>query len=360
MASPPACSRLNGGRPGICGNSQRPSPSLSAGYVFQHALPSMGVGSLNPGRPLLLTPSAGPRTRAKATFGVRAALIGALVSAATSTSSGQLPQPPIGVLDHTVWTIRDGAPSGLRALVQSADGVLWIGATTGLYRFDGVRFEQFQPPGSQRLPSLWISTLLALPDTTLWIGYSMGGLSVLARGRLVSYSRQDGLPDGTAVAIARDSSGDMWVATTTGLARLHSGRWQQIAAERGYPGGMTVALLMDRRGTLWAAAHVGVFTLRRGATRFVRQAPPLDREGGGFGVLREAPDGSIWGSSTTLGLTRLSDTAGRQVPARMEAEGVREAWDLAIDRHRNAWISVPSGLVRVSLAGIDDQALSNR
>ena len=167
-------------------------------------------------------------------------------------------------------------------------------------------------PTPQPLPFLSISALLALPDSTLWVGYTFGGASVLARGRVVSYSQRDGLPEGTINAIARDSAGDIWAATTTGLARLYGGRWQRIGAESGYPGGPASDLLVDRRGTLWAPTGAGVFVLPRGAIRFVWQAPPLDAAGNGSaGIPREAPDGSVWGASTTLGLTRLSDSAGR-------------------------------------------------
>ena len=215
---------------------------------------------------------------------LRAALTCAFMSAWLSTARGQHPEPPIEALDHTVWTVRDGAPSGVHVIAQSADGVLWLGAQTGLYRFDGVRFEPFEPPASQQLPALAISALLALPDSTLWIGYFMGGVSVLARGRLVHYSKRDGLPEGTITAIARDSAGDTWVATTTGLAHLHGGSWQRVGPERGYPGGMAPDLLVDRRGTLWAPTVSGVFVLPRGARRFVWQAPSLDPDALGAGL----------------------------------------------------------------------------
>jgi signal transduction histidine kinase/ligand-binding sensor domain-containing protein len=282
--------------------------------------------------------------------GVRAALLGALVCAAGSTTRGQQPDPPVEALDHTVWTVRDGAPSGVRALAQSADGVLWIGANSGLYRFDGMRFEPFEPPSSRPLPALSVSALLALPDGTLWIGYNVGGVSVLARREVVSYGQRDGLPEGTVNAFARDSAGDVWAATTTGLARLRGGRWHRVGAESGFPGGMTPWLLVDRRGTLWAPTPAGVFVLPRGARRFSWQAPSLAPSGEGVGMPDEAPDGSVWGASLTLGLTRLSDSAGRATPARPAAERLREAITVTVDRRANAWVAGPASLSRVALA----------
>ena len=283
-------------------------------------------------------------------MGVRAALMCALISIAGPAARAQQPAPAIGQLDHTAWTIRDGAPSGVQALAQSADGMLWIGTTTGLFQFDGVKFEPVEPPGGVPLPALSVSALLAMADGRLWIGYNRGGASVLTRDRLVTYGEGDGMPGGTVTAFAVDSAGDIWAATTAGLTRFRANRWERIGPESSYPGGMTTDLLVDRRGALWAAASSGVFVLARGDTRFTARASSLDPTGSGGGMPREAPDGSVWGASMTLGLTRLSDPVGNATPMRPEADRLRVAWALIIDRHSNAWLTEGTGrLVRVPL-----------
>jgi ligand-binding sensor domain-containing protein len=283
-------------------------------------------------------------------FGRTAALSCVLItSTAVPTLPGQRPGSAVGELDHAVWTTRDGAPAGVTTLAQSVDGVLWIGTTTGLYRFDGVRFERFELPDSQPSPSRAITALLAMPDSTLWIGYVMGGASVLSHHRTQSYSQRDGLPEGAITAFARDSAGDIWLATSRGLARMHRHQWQRIGAGHGFPSGMTRDLFVDRRGTLWAHTNAGIFVFPRGASRFARQGPPLDPGSTASGMSREAPNGSVWGTSPTLGLTRLSDSTGRLTPQQPAAEHVRDAFLLEIDRRGNAWMAGPDGLVLVSL-----------
>jgi hypothetical protein len=48
---------------------------------------------------------------------------------------------------HTSWRVQDGAFNGIpTAIVQTADGYLWIGTSSGLMRFDGVRFVPWMPP----------------------------------------------------------------------------------------------------------------------------------------------------------------------------------------------------------------------
>ena len=46
---------------------------------------------------------------------------------------------------HTAWTAKEGAPPEIWALDQGPDGFLWLGTGSGLYRFDRIRFERFQP-----------------------------------------------------------------------------------------------------------------------------------------------------------------------------------------------------------------------
>jgi signal transduction histidine kinase/ligand-binding sensor domain-containing protein len=251
----------------------------------------------------------------------------------------QQPSPTLGQLAHRRWTTRDGAPSVIVALAQSADGFLWIGSSTGLYRFDGVRFERFEPPAGQTMLSAGIQTLSATPDGSLLIGYNAGGISVLTGGRLTHHRVSDGVPSGSVMGLTRDAVGAVWVGTSFGLGRQVNGKWERIGAKHGYPGGVTAHLLIDRRETLWAAETTGVFVLRRGADKFVRWAPTLDGPGGRTGHIQEAPDGTIWGQSPWLGLVRLTDATGQSPvvgwSSRPDTKGFYYAM---IDRHADAWL----------------------
>ena len=67
-------------------------------------------------------------------------------------------------LYHTTWTAKDGAPGHVRALAQTTDGYLWVGSTIGLFRFDGLHRENYEPPSGTMLPSTSVKSLLADPD----------------------------------------------------------------------------------------------------------------------------------------------------------------------------------------------------
>src|SRR5262245_33487320 len=67
----------------------------------------------------------------------------------------------IAQMVHTSWTGKDGAPQSINGLAQTSDGMLWIGSAAGLFTFDGLRFEAFNPrSGSPLLPASSIESLM--------------------------------------------------------------------------------------------------------------------------------------------------------------------------------------------------------
>src|SRR5215216_6158882 len=101
---------------------------------------------------------------------------------------------PITQLVHTTWTWKDGAPTDIRDLAQTADGSLWIGSDSGLTKFDGARFVQFKPNSADTLPTSGVRSLTPARDGTLWIVWRNGWVSRLHNGRLNTFGERDGLP----------------------------------------------------------------------------------------------------------------------------------------------------------------------
>ena len=173
-------------------------------------------------------------------------------------------------MHHTAWTAKDGLIGRPTHLAQTSDGFLWIATTNGLYRFDGVAFERYQP-GDEALPAAAVESLLAAKDGGLWVGYTRGGASFIAPdGRVVNYSVDDGLPIGVIRSIAQDHDGTVWVAATGGLARLEGGRWQMVRMDWNYPCRSAWRVFVDRDGTVWVggASPNRVLSLPKGTRTF--------------------------------------------------------------------------------------------
>jgi signal transduction histidine kinase/ligand-binding sensor domain-containing protein len=253
---------------------------------------------------------------------------------------------------HTAWRVEDGAPGAIRDLAQGADGVLWIASERGLFQFDGVRFERFNPPPGQTLPQHPPLVLLAMPDTSLWIGHFTSGVSVIHEGKIITYGAEDGLPGGAVTAVARDSAGTMWAATSRGLARLVGGRWQEVDSAAGYPGGYTEPVFVDASGSVWAAAGPEIYVLAKGASRFEkRELRGVGYPGADVDVLAPAPDGSVWAIYRTHGVFPLADGRGGPPPSRNLAFADTGIYALTWSRDHPAVALGTSGrLVRLWLA----------
>ena len=195
----------------------------------------------------------------------------------------------IGQFHHTAWTLRDGMPAYVNALAQTPDGYLWIGASSGLYRFDGIHLEPFE----QRLPGGAVLTLAVTSSGDLWIG-SSSGVSRLSQGRLTTFTVPGlGQPSGVHhLAIGRN--GEVWVATDK-VARFDGSNWQVMDSDWGSselyrkPGGVW-GLAVARDGVVWTKNLLGLYFLKPGSTRFIK----AEGYAGSIIDFARAADGRLW------------------------------------------------------------------
>jgi signal transduction histidine kinase/ligand-binding sensor domain-containing protein len=191
---------------------------------------------------------------------------------------------------HTAWTVREGAPGQVTALAQTSDGYLWLGTQTGLYRFDGVKFERYRPHEGGDFLASSVASLYAPPSGGLWVGFRYGVASFVEGDRATHYAAASGLPTATIYAIGGTQDGRVWAATFNGLARLDGHHWSVVGASMGLPGNRARNLSVDREGRLWVATDQALAWLPRGGTRFELATRAVGR----VNRIAEAPDGSIW------------------------------------------------------------------
>jgi ligand-binding sensor domain-containing protein len=151
---------------------------------------------------------------------------------------------------HTAWGPKDGAPSPVTALAQTSDGYLWLGSHDGLYRFDGVVFERYQPQSGGPFPVGTVGSLLALPNGDLWIGFMPGAVSLLRNGNATNYTVREGVPNGGIWSFAQDRGGTIWAATSSGLARLEGDRWKDVGKDWNFPGKSASKTFLHRQRTI--------------------------------------------------------------------------------------------------------------
>src|SRR5579862_8278059 len=190
------------------------------------------------------------QTVARRTFLLWLGVILIVFVASPSVHGGTDPSPHLQV-GHDYWTSKDGAPGDIQALAQTHDGFLWLGSPSGLFRFDGTRFERFNPPFGDRLLSTNVMCLLAPPSGGLWIGYTFGGFSFLDNGRVTNYAL-----DVPVRYMARSRNGVVWAATSAGLWKFEAARWQPVGVDWSAPTGAVLQIAFDAEGTLWVLTGV--------------------------------------------------------------------------------------------------------
>jgi signal transduction histidine kinase len=186
----------------------------------------------------------------------RAAIL--LLAACAGLGDAGADGPALQQLHHTVWTINDGLPDHVSVISQGADGLLWLGTTAGLYRFDGVRFEKFEPAGVV-FPDQDVYALGAAPDGSMWVGWRIRGISRIKDGQVTSYGAQGGIHNGSTWGFAFEPNGHVWAAGVSGLSRFDGKQWEAIGKEHGYGGSMAHIVFVDKAATLAVFGPQGLF-----------------------------------------------------------------------------------------------------
>ena len=238
---------------------------------------------------------------------------------------------------HTGWSALDNGPTDVLGIAQTSDGWLWLAAGTGLYRFDGKRFERLDHIDGNALLSSSVRTLYAPPEGGLWIGYRMGGgLSHFHNGRAKHYAAGDGLPGGAVSSIVRAPDGALWVAARDGLARLDGGgdRFAAIAISAGLPQRRARQVLFDRDGRQWVAMQGGVYSRPDTRSAFQPASPRGDLSG-----MALAPDGTVWAGDAG-GYHRMAPADAPQGHPALRGNGMH------FDRDGNMWLFRGGGVER--------------
>ena len=110
------------------------------------------------------------------------------------------------------WTERDGLPSAhIYAITQDAAGYLWLGTSTGVIQFDGVRFRLWDALQGTPYMATAVLALLASRDGSFWVGFgSDQGLARWQNGRLISVLEPERpSPRCGSVAVRRHAGNDL-------------------------------------------------------------------------------------------------------------------------------------------------------
>jgi signal transduction histidine kinase/ligand-binding sensor domain-containing protein len=264
------------------------------------------------------------------------------------------PNRSLAQMFHRTFTRDDGLAGAVTALAQTPDGYLWIGTDSGVFRFDGVRFEHIT---DRRIPSLDIRNLAVTPDGDLWIAYGHGGVSRMRGSSITYFAPGAGGPSGEANAFrtARQGGG-LWLVADLLPWRFNGHRWIEMTGDWRGPntqGGGLWSLAAGRDGTVWGKDGEHLYYCRPGCARFAMA--PANYAGGVMSIASGGPDGRAWTSDSHApgriyalpDIARLADTKipgpsyGAQISDRIHGS-------IFLDREGELWnVTGQHGLLRV-------------
>ncbi len=259
----------------------------------------------------------------------------------------------ISQFQHQSWTATDAAPSDITCLSQTTDGYLWIGTHAGLYRFDGVEFDSYEPREGKFI-SREVRALLSTPEGGLWVGYATGSVSYLTKGKITAYTEVEGFPSSTVheLRLAADQH-TVWASTGRGLFRFSGSRWEQAGESWGLPSTSFWALFLDNQGDVWTSTVDTIYRLRAGSTAF---EAVYHGNGTAFGLSLNAgavtPDGKIWvtdyDNNALISISeavKARDTSPK--PPAVAKIAVQGPFAILADRDGTLWVSTDTGITRL-------------
>ena len=156
----------------------------------------------------------------------------------------------------------NGLPtSEANAIAQTPEGFIWIGSYSGLIRYDGSTFERIDSTqGIASVTSLYVDS-----KSRLWIGTNDSGVAVMYRGETKMFNKTDGLASASVRAIAEDPDGNIYVATTQGVAVIDSANNVRMLDDEGVKDAFLRDLRADADGVLYGITTADTFfTLENG------------------------------------------------------------------------------------------------
>ena len=167
-------------------------------------------------------------------------------------------------VDFKNFTEIKGEPlNSVRAIVEDSDQNLWFGTDKGVYKYT----EQ----------NLWIlaenefsnSVKVIWEDEEageLWFGTVGSGLIRYDGEIFQNFDHSDGLSDNNILSIFRDSRGDLWVGTDSGVSKYNGTSFEPLTGTEA-PTDPVRAILEDRNNNLWFATRDAV--VQYNGTNFV-------------------------------------------------------------------------------------------
>ncbi|MGQ0524701.1 MAG: ligand-binding sensor domain-containing protein [Betaproteobacteria bacterium] len=257
--------------------------------------------------------------------------------------------------------------------------VMWVGTSGGIVRYDTITRDFKKYDASDGLQANGI-LCLGKVQGRIAIGTYGGGLSLYDEegAKWTHYGVAEGLSDSFVYDVLETSTGDVWIATGSGVSRVRNGvlkdttKWDHYTVsttDGGLPNDRVYRIAEGRDGSIWLATRGGVANFRNGNWKNWTQASglgdpqadgavlrrsnrPQERRGGGakatanpdhIAALEVGKEGNIWIGMRGGGVARFD---GMKWTSYTMSSGLPSDYVSALhfDRHGHLWVGTTGGL----------------
>ncbi|MGC3956956.1 MAG: two-component regulator propeller domain-containing protein [Verrucomicrobiota bacterium] len=234
------------------------------------------------------------------------------------------------------WVKEDGLPPGpVSAILQTSDGYLWIGTSSGLVRFDCVRFQPM-PLAAEKAATIGVNALCEDSQGRLWVGTQEQGVFCFANGVMKKWNADAALTNLSITSIAEDKDGNLWVGAAAGLFCIGKDKVTHFAKTNGLSGDFVLSVHAARSGSVWVTTPEGMCQFKSGTFQPLEfQSESLGRSPEPIGVYEDSK-GNIWAFGDTY-LVNLRD-GNRFNYFRGGDTSLLRIWSLSEGRDGQLWI----------------------
>ncbi len=252
------------------------------------------------------------------------------------------PSIPIKEYVHINYRSKQGlSQDSVLSIAQTKNGYLWLGDYQGVSRFDGVRFSPLEMQEDTEFYMRTINALFCDSRGDLWIA-TQEGLFRYNDGKIIQYTKKDGLSYQWVYTVAEDPSGNLWFGTHEGISKWDGHSFTKYLPEQLHDRKYVHYISIDPDSTVWAGTQDGVLVFMNGAWKMITERNGLANNAV-WAIVRDS-DGSHW-IGTEGGLSHYKNGKFRNYTT---ADGLPSNIIncLMWDRDHNLWIGTEGGLVR--------------
>lgn len=238
------------------------------------------------------------------------------------------------------WGTEQGLSSeSTNALMQGADGYLWIGTYTGMHRFDGNRIEKFSPQNSN-LPSRNILTITKDTSNALWMGTLHGVCKLEDRGFIIPDPLTE-INDFSIEDICATIHGDIWISTKSNhIFRLSKDTLTEFTANFNVENNTVLAIAGSPDGTVYIGTDDSrMYSYNQGQ---ITQVPIPQKVNGIYQILVSNEKVYV---GTGMGLFEYHNNT----ISKLDVLHNTTITSLLDDQHGNLWMGTMRGLFRYNL-----------